>query len=54
MKKKAASYRAKRAPTKLILALAAVVMLGVAAFIGTQDLAQLEQAATGLGSLVPK
>ena len=35
MKKKAVKYKAKRSPKKVILALAAVVMIGVAAFIAT-------------------
>ena len=54
MKKKAAGYRAKRAPIKLILALAVVVMIGVAALIGTQDLSRLDPGASGAASQAPK
>jgi hypothetical protein len=54
MKQKAVSYKARRSPKKVILAIAVVVMIGVAGFIATQDLAQLEQAAARLGALVPR
>ena len=54
MKKKAADYRAKRAPIKLILALAVVVMIGVAALIGTQDLSRLDPGASGAASQAPE
>ena len=54
MKKKAANYQAKRAPAKLILALAAVVAIGVAAFIGTPDLAPRDLGGRGATSQNPR
>ena len=54
MKEKAVNYQARHSSTKLILAIAAVVMIGAAAFVGTQDLSPLEQAIQGLRALAPK
>ena len=47
MKKKAANYEAKRSLKKRIFAIAAVVMIGVGAFIGTQDLPSRDPGVSG-------
>ena len=50
MKEKAANYKAKRSPIKLILAIAALAMIGFAAFLGTEDLPSLDPGGSGATS----
>jgi hypothetical protein len=54
MKEKAANYQAKRSSAKRFLAIAVVVMIGVAAFIGAQDVLPFGPGGSGATSRTAK